>query len=72
MARVFANDNFTTVYGQAINAVCAPEFDMQGRMVLGLTVAGPANTLDLRDGARVPMALQAAALKLSRRLGHPG
>jgi len=40
--------------------------------VLGLTVAGPANTLDLSDGARVPMALQAAALKLSRRLGHPG
>ena len=72
MARVFASDNFTTVYGQAINAVCAPVFDMQGRMVLGLTVVGPADTLDLRDGACVPVALQAAALNLSQRLGHPG
>jgi flavin reductase (DIM6/NTAB) family NADH-FMN oxidoreductase RutF/DNA-binding IclR family transcriptional regulator len=70
-ARVLASDHFIAIYGRSINALCVPVFDMQGRMVLGLTVVGPADTLDLGDGARVPMALRRAADDLSRRLGHP-
>ncbi len=72
LARVVASPNFTPTYGTQINAMCAPVFDMQGRMVLGLTVVGRADTLDVGWDAPVPRSLKAAADALSQRLGHQG
>jgi DNA-binding IclR family transcriptional regulator len=53
-----------------INAFCAPVFDAEGHMVLGITAMGPAATFDDDWDGKVARPLRACALEISRRLGH--
>ncbi len=52
-------------------AICAPIFDMNGRMVAGLAVIGVQDRLDVSSGGKIAQALLAATRALSRRLGAP-
>ncbi len=51
---------------------CAPVFDAQGRLVLGLVVLGSVGTLDTDWDGPVAAALLACARQLSADLGHRG
>ncbi len=51
---------------------CAPVFDAQGRLVLGLVVLGSVGTLDTDWDGPVASALLACAHQLSADLGHRG
>ena len=71
MARVTGSSNFTRRYGTRINAVAAPVFDAEGRMVLSLTVVGAADTTDVDWDSPLCHRLRAAAAQLSQRLALP-
>jgi len=51
---------------------CAPVFDSDGHMVLGMVALGPTGTFDPAWGGAVDAPLRAAATQLSSDLGHPG
>ncbi|AEG94769.1 IclR family transcriptional regulator [Ramlibacter tataouinensis] len=51
---------------------CAPVFDSDGHMVLGLVALGPTGTFDPDWGGTVEAPLREAAAQLSRDLGHRG
>lgn len=53
-----------------VNGLAAPVFDGAGHLVLGLTVIGPAATLDARAQGALARELRREAEALSRRLGH--
>jgi len=69
LGRVLASANYTDRYGARINAVAAPVFDAEGRMVLALTLVGPAEATDVDWGGPLCQRLRTAAIQLSRRLG---
>ncbi|MDD2547081.1 MAG: IclR family transcriptional regulator [Burkholderiaceae bacterium] len=50
-------------------AFCAPVFDSDGHLVLGITTLGPAGTFDTAWGGAIDAPLQAAAAQLSHDLG---
>ena len=73
LARVASSMNFESTYGGPVSAVCAPVFDADGDMVVGLTAAAPVASLDVDWDARVPRALRGVAEEVSQRLAeHPG
>lgn len=49
---------------------CAPVFDADGHMALGIVALGPTGTFDPDWGGSVEVPLREAALQLSRDLGH--
>ena len=51
---------------------CAPVFDSDGHMVLGMITLGPAANLDARWDGSVHRPLAAAAARLSSDLGYGG
>lgn len=53
-----------------IDAVAAPVFNLDGKLVMTLTAMGPHGTLDLDLDGPVVQALREGAEQLSRRLGH--
>lgn len=53
-----------------INAISAPVFDVQGRLVLALTLVGPESSLDVSDNGLFANQLRAAAIRLSGELGY--
>lgn len=53
-----------------INAFCAPVFDAEGHLVLGITAMGPAATFDDNWEGKVARPLRVCALEVSRRLGY--
>lgn len=53
-----------------IGGFCAPVFDAQGRLALGLVVLGPATTLDTRWDGAPATALAHCAQRLSEDLGY--
>lgn len=53
-----------------IVAFCAPVFDADGHLALGITTLGPAATFDPEWGGAIERPLRAAAEQLSRDLGH--
>jgi DNA-binding IclR family transcriptional regulator len=53
-----------------IVAFCAPVFDADGHLALGITTLGPAATFDPHWGGAIERPLRAAAEQLSRDLGH--
>ncbi|MDF1486263.1 IclR family transcriptional regulator [Ramlibacter sp. H39-3-26] len=55
-----------------IVAFCAPVFDADGRIVLGITTLGSVATFDPAWGGTVDAPLRAAAARLSHDLGHGG
>lgn len=55
-----------------VGGFCAPVFDAQGRVALGLVVLGWVATLDTRWEGTPATALLAATRRLSADLGHPG
>lgn len=66
-AEVRAN-GFAAVEGEhvpGINAVSAPVFDEQGRLVLALTLVGPASSLDTGANGKPARALLAACQRIS-------
>jgi flavin reductase (DIM6/NTAB) family NADH-FMN oxidoreductase RutF/DNA-binding IclR family transcriptional regulator len=70
LARVVGTSAFTTLYGGDINAVSAPVFDRDGRMILALTTIGGTDTLDATQESPIATALAETARMLSRRLGY--
>ena len=54
-----------------INAVSAPIFDVDGRLVLALTALGPSGTFDASWTGAIARAVSAAADTVSRSLGAP-
>lgn len=52
-----------------INGFAAPVFDYEGKMVLAMTVLGPAGLLSPAWGGPTPRALRQAAATVSRKLG---
>ena len=53
-----------------VGGFCAPVFDAQGRLALGLVVLGSVATLDTRWDSAPAAALLRCALQLSADLGH--
>jgi DNA-binding IclR family transcriptional regulator len=53
-----------------IAGFCAPVFDCDGHMVLGMVALGPANRFDARWDGAIAGALREAATRLSADLGH--
>lgn len=51
---------------------CAPVFDADGHMALGIVTLGPTGTFDAEWGGAVEAPLRTAAAQLSRDLGHKG
>lgn len=72
LARIVGNPRAIDEYGVNVTALCAPVFDAEGMMVLGLTAIGAAGQLDANWDAPVPCALKERAELLSRRLGYRG
>jgi flavin reductase (DIM6/NTAB) family NADH-FMN oxidoreductase RutF len=70
MSRVVASPHFLDTYSTRINAFCAPVFDLNGRMLLGLTATGAPEALSEDWDGPVASALAATAADLSRELGH--
>src|SRR5690606_21886126 len=69
ITRADVRSHYRHCYGTRINAISAPVFNAQGRMLLTITVVGPASRFDVdRDSQTCQPSLQAAAT-LSRRLG---
>jgi len=54
-----------------INAVSAPIFDLDGRLVLALTALGPSGTFDAAWDGPLARSVVAAAASVSRSLGAP-
>ncbi len=52
-----------------INALSAPVFDLDGRIVLAITALGPSGTFDAHWDGELARAIAACAATLSRRLG---
>ena len=55
-----------------INALSAPIFDFNGRLVLAITSLGPAGTFDASWDGPIAASIKACAADLSGRLGHVG
>jgi DNA-binding IclR family transcriptional regulator len=53
-----------------IDAMCAPVFDSEGHIVLGILVMGPSATFDSNWDGAVAKALQQCAAEVARRIGH--
>lgn len=53
-----------------IDALCAPVFDSEGHIVLGLLVMGPAATFDSQWEGTIATPLRQCALEISRRIGR--
>jgi DNA-binding IclR family transcriptional regulator len=51
---------------------CAPVFDSDGHMALGVVALGPSGSFDPEWDGAVERPLRAAAMQLSRDLGHRG
>jgi len=51
---------------------CAPVFDSDGHMAVGMVALGPTGTFDPEWGGAVERPLRAAAQQLSRDLGYRG
>jgi DNA-binding IclR family transcriptional regulator len=51
---------------------CAPVFDSDGHLALGIVAMGPSGTFDPEWDGAVASRLRAAAARLSSDLGHPG
>jgi len=65
-------DGFAAVEGdhvRGINAISAPVFDAQGRLVLALTLVGPSSSMDTSAAGPQARALLAACIRLS--MGRP-
>ncbi len=54
-----------------VNAIAAPVFDHEGRIVLAVTAIGPASIFDLAWDGAIARELRACAQRISRRLGGP-
>jgi DNA-binding IclR family transcriptional regulator len=54
-----------------VGGFCAPVFDAQGRLVLGIVVLGSVATLDTAWTGAPALAVRACARQLSHDLGHP-
>jgi DNA-binding IclR family transcriptional regulator len=54
-----------------IDALCAPVFDSQGHIVLGILVMGPSASFDSNWDGTVAKALRRCASEVSRRIGRP-
>lgn len=52
-----------------IDALCAPVFDVEGHIVLGILVMGPSATFDSEWDGRIAKPLKACAVEVSRRIG---
>ncbi|MBK5257223.1 MAG: IclR family transcriptional regulator [Vicinamibacteria bacterium] len=55
-----------------LRCVAAPIFDLEGRVVAGVSVAGPTNRMPKDSLPLVASKVVATANQISRRLGHPG
>jgi len=54
-----------------VNAIAAPVFDHEGRIVLAVTAIGPASIFDLAWDGAIAWEVRACAARISRRLGAP-
>jgi DNA-binding IclR family transcriptional regulator len=54
-----------------VNAIAAPVFDHEGRIVLAVTAIGPASIFDLAWDGAIAREVRACAQRISRRLGGP-
>ncbi len=54
-----------------IDAMCAPVFDSEGHIVLGILVMGTSATFDSNWDGAIAKALQECAREISRRIGRP-
>jgi DNA-binding IclR family transcriptional regulator len=54
-----------------VNAIAAPVFDHEGRIVLAVTAIGPASIFDLAWDGAIAREVRACAARISRRLGAP-
>jgi DNA-binding IclR family transcriptional regulator len=54
-----------------VNAIAAPVFDHQGRIVLAVTAIGPSSIFDLAWDGAIARAVRACAARISGRLGAP-
>ena len=68
LARVAGSPDFESMYGGAINAICAPVLDLDGNMIVGLTASAPIASLDVDWDAPISRALRGAAESVSKRL----
>jgi DNA-binding IclR family transcriptional regulator len=55
-----------------IDALCAPVFDSEGHIVLGILAMGPTATFDSSWNGAVATALKRCAAEVSRRIGRTG
>ena len=55
---------------QRIDALCAPVFDTEGHIVLGILAMGPTATFDSNWDGAVAKALKRCATEVSRRIGR--
>jgi DNA-binding IclR family transcriptional regulator len=53
-----------------IDALCAPVFDSEGHIVLGILVMGPSATFDSNWDGAIAKALHQCSQEVSRRIGH--
>ena len=60
------------LHQRTTNAFCAPIRDAQGNVVVALTITSQSDRLDADWEGPAPVALRAAALEISRRLGYGG
>ncbi len=54
-----------------VNAIAAPVFDHEGRIVLAVTAIGPASIFELAWDGAIAREVRACAQRISRRLGGP-
>lgn len=55
-----------------IDALCAPVFDAEGHLVLGILVMGPSATFDSSWDGKIAEPLRRCATEVSRRIGRAG
>lgn len=55
-----------------IDAICAPVFDYEGHLVLGVLVMGPSATFDTEWNGKIAQPLRQCAQEITRRLGRDG
>ncbi|SEA86379.1 transcriptional regulator, IclR family [Variovorax sp. YR216] len=55
-----------------IDAICAPVFDYEGHLVLGVLVMGPSATFDTEWDGEIARPLRRCAQEITRRLGRDG
>ena len=68
-AHALARSDGETLPG--VNAIAAPVFDHEGRIVLAVTAIGPASIFDLAWQGAIAREVRACAKRISRRLGAP-